>query len=49
MIYTIKIDNPSESVKLNDFLKKLTSIQVSIISDVKTKNPAVVSNISESK
>ena len=47
MIYTIKIDNPSESIKLSDFLKKLTSIQVSIIADDKTKNPAIASNIKD--
>jgi len=47
MIYTIKIDNPSESLKLSDFLKSLKSIQVSIIDDVKTKNPAMASNITD--
>jgi len=47
MIFTIKINNPIESLKLSNFLKNLSDIKVSIIADDTTKNPAVVSSISD--
>jgi len=46
MIYTIKTDDPSQSGKLNQFLKKLDGIQFSVIND-SPKNPAVVISIEE--
>ena len=45
-IYTIKVDKFSESKKLDLFLKKLSSIQVSVMKDV-PKNPASITSIEE--
>ncbi len=46
MIYTIKTDDPSQSVRLNQFLKELVGIQYSVINDV-PQNPASVLSIEE--
>jgi hypothetical protein len=45
-IYTIKIDNVSDSLKLDQFLKKLTGVKVSVTKDI-SGNPASVSSIEE--
>ncbi len=46
MIYTIKTDDPAQSNKLNQFLKKLVGIQYSVINDA-PQNPASVLSIGE--
>lgn len=46
MIYTIKTDDPSQTSKLNQFLKKLAGIQYSIINDA-PQNPASVLSIED--
>ncbi|NEW83671.1 MAG: hypothetical protein GZ094_15080 [Mariniphaga sp.] len=46
MIYTIKTDDPSQSTRLNQFLKELVGIQYSVINDA-PKNPASVLSIEE--
>jgi hypothetical protein len=46
MIYTIKTDDPTQTTKLDQFLKKLIGVQYSVINDV-PQNPAAVSNIKE--
>ena len=46
MIYTIKTDDPSQTGKLNQFLKELDGIQYSVINDV-PQNPAAVLSIQE--
>ncbi len=46
MIYTIKTDDPSQTSKLNQFLKKLVGIQYSVINDA-PQNPASVLSIEE--
>ena len=46
MIYTIKTDDPIQTSKLNQFLKKLAGIKYSVINDI-PQNPATVSSIEE--
>jgi len=46
LIYTIKTDDPSQTSKLNQFLKKLVGIQYSVISDA-PQNPASVLTIED--
>jgi hypothetical protein len=46
MIYTIKTDDPSQSIRLDQFLKKLEGIQYSVMNDV-PQNPAAFSSIEE--
>jgi len=46
MIYTIKTDDPSQSTRLNQFLKELVGIQYSVINDA-PQNPASVLSIEE--
>jgi hypothetical protein len=46
MIYTIKTDDPTQTSKLNQFLKKLAGIQYTVINDI-PQNPAAISSIEE--
>jgi hypothetical protein len=46
MIFTIKTDDPIQTGKLNQFLKKLVGIKYSVINDL-PQNPAAVSSIEE--
>jgi len=46
MVYTIKTDDPSQSTRLNQFLKELVGIQYSVINDA-PQNPASVLSIEE--
>jgi hypothetical protein len=46
MIYTIKTDSPSQTGKLNQFLKEFDGIQYSVINDA-PQNPASVLSIEE--
>ena len=46
MIYTIKTDDPSQSIRLNQFLKELIGIQYSVINDA-PQNPTSVLSIEE--